>query len=157
MQKNGPSKNFNFLSLSLYGKQRYFSLETTFSVDLQEPIGINVKQQVAFTLFMGSQTQLTSFLLLFKEPANFERETPLIKSWTILQNHCLSSGYQFIYYEINNLEKAFKFCTAGGLFRRFLVNAIPNINAPVFHWWTFRPQSCEHNICIGLHTFQACS
>ena len=49
-------------------------------------------------------TQLTSFLLLFKEPANFERETPLIKSWTMLQNHCLSSGYQFIYYEINNLD-----------------------------------------------------
>ena len=80
MQKNGPSKNFNSLSLSLYGKQRYFSLETTFSVDLQEPIGINVKQQLAFTLFMGSQTQLTSFLLLFKEPTSFERETAIIKS-----------------------------------------------------------------------------
>ena len=44
MQKNGPSKNFNFLSLSLYGKQRYFSFETTFSVDFQEPTEINLKQ-----------------------------------------------------------------------------------------------------------------
>ena len=44
MQKNSPLKDFNFLSLSLYGKQRYFSLETTFSVDLQEPIETNLKQ-----------------------------------------------------------------------------------------------------------------